>query len=253
MTSTGETTVKLAEEFVVFTDDDKTDAVPAQGPKNSGTILSVDTSTPPQEPQQVNRTDSFPKTLPLPASSVLSPTSASLKKELLVPSSEQKQDPEQQQQQPTEQLPPTDTEGVALPSDTNLAASDMLVQTYITPIFEGADAGLSTPLAELAGTDFDQQVAIRRRNDSIVGEEVSESVSGLRIAEEPSLLAKETKLELPPPEVFTEEKLAARKHDPAVVAALPQTPSAEDFQVAIKQEGAKFNPEYPVETKVAAS
>ncbi|KAK6336492.1 hypothetical protein TWF696_002042 [Orbilia brochopaga] len=254
--------VKPAEEFVVFKDEvlaaseeDKTGAPAAQGPETgtAASVLSVDTSAPPQpdpdHPQQttINRTDSFPKTLPLPASSILSPTSAAHKKELLQPLSEQ------EQQQQTDQQLPTGAEDVVSPPETT---SDMLVQTYTTPLPAQEDAGTATPLAELAGTPFDQQVAIRRRNDSIVGEEIAESVSKLNVEEEEAektpVVAKEAKLELPPREVFTPETLEARKRDPAVVSALPQTPSAEDFEVAKTHEGSNFNPEYPVETKVAS-
>ncbi|KAF3920856.1 hypothetical protein ABW21_db0203158 [Orbilia brochopaga] len=248
--------VKPAEEFVVFTDEvlaaseDKTGAPAAQGPEigTAASNLSVDTTSDPDHPQQtnnINRTDSFPKTLPLPATSILSPTSAAHKKDLLQPLPEQEQQTDQ----------PLGAESVVSPPDTT---SDMLVQTYTTPAQE--DAGTATPLAELAGTAFDQQVAIRRRNDSIVGEEVSESVSKLNIEEEEAektpIVSKEAKIELPPREVFTPETLEARKRDPAVVAALSQTPSAEDFEVAKTHEGQKFNPEfnpeYQVETKVAS-
>ncbi|KAJ6257823.1 hypothetical protein Dda_7612 [Drechslerella dactyloides] len=265
MSNVADTAVKPAEEFVVFTDEslaaseNKTGAPAAQEPETgTASALSLDTSAPqetdPNNPQQtyINRIDSFPKTLPLPASSILSPTSAAHKKELF-------QLPSKQEQQ-TKQPLPTDADTVVSPPETT---SDMLVQTYTTPLAAQEDAGTTTPLAELAGTVFDQQVAIRRRNDSIIGEEMSESVSKLNVEEETELtpvVAKEAKIELPPREVFTPEKLEARKNNPAVVAALPQTPSAEDFQVARTHEGSNFNPEYPnktenefpVETQVAS-
>ncbi|KAK6533086.1 hypothetical protein TWF281_007245 [Arthrobotrys megalospora] len=225
--------VKPAEEFVVFTDDsvtpreDKTGAAPPT--TQASETLSLDTSAP---PQPISRTDSFPKTLPLPASSILSPVSAAQKKDLLPSLSEQ-------------QTPPLSAEDIISPPERSL--TDMLVQT--TPLPQTDETGTSTPLAELAGTAFDQQVALRRRGDSILGEEISEGVSNLNVEEETTPLAKE--ISLPPRETFTEEELAARKNNPAVVSALPQTPSAEDFEVAKIQGGANFTPEF-TETKVAS-
>ncbi|KAK6541154.1 hypothetical protein TWF694_008525 [Orbilia ellipsospora] len=242
MSTVAETTVKPAEEFVVYTDDsvvtpaneDKTSSAPADPPQKSSeaTVLSLDTSDTTTAP--VNRTDSFPKTLPLPASSILSPTSAAQKKDLLPPLSEQ--------------TLPAGAEDIVSPPETDLTESDMLVQTSaFTPLPEVV--GTSTPLAELAGTDFDQQVALRRRGDSILGEEISDGVSNLKVEEEEPATAKQ---EQPPKDYFSEQELAARKSDPAVVSTLPQTPSAADYEVAKEQEGTNFTPEYPNETKVAS-
>ncbi|KAK6330275.1 hypothetical protein TWF730_004770 [Orbilia blumenaviensis] len=224
--------VKPAEEFVVFTDDstvtpreDKTnDAAPPTTQASSDTP-SLDTTAP---PKQITRTDSFPKTLPLPASSILSPVSAAHQKDLLPSLSEQ-------------QTPPPVADDIISPPE------DMLVQTTTFP--QTHAPGTSTPLAELAGTAFDQQVALRRRGDSILGEEISEGVSKLEVDGETTPLAKE--IRLPPRETFTAEDLAARQNNPAVVSALPQTPSAEDFEVAKSQTGANFTPEF-TETKVAS-
>ncbi|KAK6505427.1 hypothetical protein TWF481_007330 [Arthrobotrys musiformis] len=229
--------VKPAEEFVVFTDDssstpreDKTNADAAPPTNQASSVSASDpqssldkTTLPPPQPS-IARIDSFPKTLPLPASSILSPVSAVQKQDLLPSLSEQKNPPE---------------DVISPPSS---AAADMLFYTNHT--------GATTPLAELAGTAFDQQVALRRRGDSILGEEISEGVSKLNVeAEATPPLVKE--ISLPPREVFTAEELAARKNNPAVVSALPQTPSAEDFEVAKIQTGANFTPEF-TETKVAS-
>ncbi|KAF3905533.1 hypothetical protein AA313_de0203196 [Arthrobotrys entomopaga] len=244
MSTVADTTVKPAEEFVVYTDDsvtpaneeDKTTSVPADPPQNKAqaseaSVLSLDTS---DTTTVVNRTDSFPKTLPLPASSILSPTSAAQKQDLIPPLSEQT-------------LPPG-AENVVSPPETDLTASDMLAQTSgITPLPD--IVGTSTPLAELAGTDFDQQVAMRRRGDSILGEEISEGASNLKVEEGGLATAKQEQV---PKDYFSEQELAARKNDPAIVSTLPQTPSAADFTVAKEQEGQKFTPEYPNETKVAS-
>ncbi|KAF3092683.1 hypothetical protein TWF706_008985 [Orbilia oligospora] len=229
--------VKPAEEFVVFTDEssttpreDKTNATPPTVAQTSTSDSpSLDNTAP---PKSITRIDSFPKTLPLPASSILSPVSAVREHDLLPPLSEQ-------------QTPPIDAEDIVSPPERSL--EDMLVQT--APLLHTDHTGTATPLAELAGTAFDQQVALRRRGDSILGEEISEGVSKLDVEGETTPLAKE--IILPPREVFTPEELAARKNNPAVVSALPQTPSAEDFEVAKIQTGANFTPEF-TETKVAS-
>lgn len=234
MSTIADNVVKRTEEFVVFTDDssttpreDKTDAAPpttTQTSTSTSDSPSLDNSAP---PQSIARIDSLPKTLPLPASSILSPVSAAAhKQDLPPPLSEQ-------------QTPPGAQDVVSPPEQ---SSTDMLVYTDHT--------GTSTPLAELAGTAFDHQVALRRRGDSILGEEISEGVSKLNVeGENTTPPVKETNL--PPREVFTAEELAARKNDPAVVSALPQTPSAEDFEVAKIQTGANFTPEF-TETKVAS-
>ncbi|KAK6504056.1 hypothetical protein TWF506_002270 [Arthrobotrys conoides] len=229
--------VKPAEEFVVFTDDssttpreDKTNATPPtknQTSTSTSDSLSLDNTAP---PPSITRIDSFPKTLPLPASSILSPVSAAREHDLLPSLSEQ-------------QTPPLDD--IVSPPERSL--EDMLAQT--APLPHTDHTGTVTPLAELAGTAFDQQVALRRRGDSILGEEISEGVSKLDVEGETTPLAKE--INLPPREVFSAEELAARKNNPAVVSALPQTPSAEDFEVAKIQTGANFTPEF-TETKVAS-
>ncbi|KAK6342729.1 hypothetical protein TWF718_008118 [Orbilia javanica] len=217
--------VKPAEEFVVFTDDSSTtpreDKTSAAAPPTSTSDSVSPDNTLDNPPRSIARIDSFPKTLPLPASSILSPVSA------------HQQDP----------LPPLSEQ----PTSEKDLEEDMLVQTATLPHTDYA--GTSTPLAELAGTEFDQQVALRRRGDSILGEEISEGVSKLEVEEETTPFVKE--ISLPPREVYTAEELAARKNNPAVVSALPQTPSAEDFEVAKIQTGANFTPEF-TETKVAS-
>ncbi|EPS44668.1 hypothetical protein H072_1363 [Dactylellina haptotyla CBS 200.50] len=241
MSTLTDTTVKPAEEFVVYTDDstatpkeDKTSAVAAppnvQDQDSESIPLSLDTSA----PALVNRTDSFPKTLPLPASSILSPLSAAQKHEFPLPPV-------------SEQIIPAGAEELVSPDPTS---EDMLVQT--TPLPQLDETGTSTPFAELPGTEFDQQVALRRRGDSILGEEISDGVSNLKV-EESTLDAKKEHSQ--PQDYFSQANLAARKNDPAIVATLPQTPSAEDFEVAKTHEGSKFQPEYPeypAETKVAS-
>ncbi|KAF3919820.1 hypothetical protein ABW20_dc0109747 [Dactylellina cionopaga] len=241
MSTQADTAVKPAEEFVVYTDDsittpneDKTSAGAPPKPLASETPLSLDTSV---QLQKINRIDSFPKTLPLPASSILSPISAAEKRDFnLPPLSEQ------------QTLPPGAADVVS-PPETTLTSAEMLVQTN-TPLPQFDEAGTSTPLAELAGTDFDQQVAMRRRGDSILGEEVTDNISNLKVEDETTPVA--TTSRVPAPLTFTKETLEARQKDPAVVSALPQTPSAEDFEVAKTQVGSGFTPEYPTETKVAS-
>jgi len=167
-----------------------------------------------------SRIDSFPKSLPLPASSVLSPTSAL----------------EQQQNfdYSTEQREP-------LAQDTALQAGAQ----------DGYEEKASTPLAELPATKFDLEVAAIRKSGSVVGEELDERLAELELEEgkedeEEAEESKENKQNIAP------EVLAARKQDPALLDSLPVTPSAEDYEVAEDRDGPQFNPEFPIETKVAS-
>ncbi|KAF3938535.1 hypothetical protein ABW19_dt0207774 [Dactylella cylindrospora] len=236
MSTATDSTAKPAEEFVVYTEDnlaegkDKTTPNPLES-KTVETVLSLDTKL--QEDPGVNRADSFPRTLPLPASSILSPNSATLEKS--IPSLNE------------EQIPPA-PEDVISPPETETTAAGMYIQTENNLSPAADEARAQTPLAELAGTAFDQQVAVKRRAGSIVGEEISDNLAELKVEDEATPVVKKA----PVKEPLDAEALKARRDDPAIVASLPQTPSAEDFEVAKSHEGAKFDPEYPNETKVAS-
>lgn len=203
MSTAADINAKPADEFVVYSEPlpkDKTS-------DKSESSLALDTFIPPVS--EANRTDSFPRTLPLPASSVLSPTSAPTEQELL-PSIN------------TQEIQPAiaTSEDVVSPPETETAASKMYVQTanIAAPSAE-FDARATTPLAELAGTDFDQAVAQRRRGASLVGEEISEGLDSLNVQDEEPASGQEKKTP-----VFTDEMIQARKADPAVLAAVSYLP-----------------------------